>query len=137
TVNLLILLVVIVSFLFYVFFGWLSDQIGRKWVMWVGMTLGLVSLFPGFMLMSDAANQALVAASRATPVVVAADPHDCTAQFNPTGKAATLTSCDIAKAALANAGVGYHNETAPAGAVTTVKVGGAVVPAVDARGLKG
>jgi MFS family permease len=137
TVNLLILLAALVSFPLYVFFAWLSDKLGRKWVMWLGMTVGLVSLFPGFMAMSQAANPALMAATRATPVFVAADPRDCTLQFDVTGKARLVSSCDIAKAALANAGVAYRNEAAPAGAVATVRVGGISVPSVDGRGLSG
>src|SRR5579862_2763963 len=72
--NLMILCAALLSAPLYVFFAWLSDKVGRKPVMWLGMTLGLVALFPGFMLLSSAANLALVQASRATPVVVAADP---------------------------------------------------------------
>ena len=136
-VNQLILIAALVSAPLYVFFAWLSDKVGRKWVMWLGMTVGLVSLFPGFHLMSQAANPDLVAASRATPVVVSAYPRDCSFQFDVTGKPKALTSCDIAKAALANAGVSYRNEPAPAGAVAAVKVGAAVVASVDARSLSG
>jgi hypothetical protein len=103
--------------------------------MWAGMTQGLVSLFPGFMLIASAANPALVAASQRSQVVVAADPHDCTFQFSVTGKAAVVSGCDIAKAALANAGVGYRNEAAPAGSTAVVRVGGVTVPSVNGKGL--
>lgn len=137
TVNLLILLAAVISFPLYVFFGWLSDKVGRKWVMWAGMTVGLVTLLPGFQLMSAAANPALVEATRATPVVVVADPADCTTQFNPTGKLAIQTSCDLAKSALANAGVAYRNQAGPAGAVAQVRIGGQVLASVDARQLRG
>ena len=135
--NLMILSAAVLSAPLYVFFAWLSDKVGRKPVMWLGMTLGVVALFPGFMLLSSAANPALVRASRATPVVVAADPADCTSQFDLTGKAKVVTSCDIAKAALANAGVNYASVTAPAGQAAVVKVGGVAVPSLDARGLSG
>jgi MFS family permease len=135
--NLMILCAAILSAPLYVFFAWLSDKVGRKPVMWLGMTLGLVALFPGFMLLSSAANPALVRASRATPVTVAADPADCSSQFDLTGKPKAVTSCDIAKAALANAGVKYASVTAPAGQAAAVRVGGVLVPSVDARGLSG
>ena len=131
--NLLILGAAVVSAPLYVFFAWLSDKVGRKWVMWGGMTLGLVSLWPGFMLLTAAANPALVAAQAKTPVVVIADPADCTLQFDPTGKAKFLSSCDIAKAALANAGVAYANKAGPAGAPAVVQVGKARVTSIDAR----
>ncbi|HLY80485.1 MAG TPA: MFS transporter, partial [Caulobacteraceae bacterium] len=135
--NLMILCAALLSAPLYVFFAWLSDKVGRKPVMWLGMTLGLVALFPGFMLLSSAANLALVQASRATPVVVAADPADCGSQFDLTGKPKAVTSCDIAKAALANAGVKYTSVTAAAGQVAVVRVGSASVASVDARALSG
>jgi MFS family permease len=135
--NLMILLAAVLSAPLYVFFAWLSDKVGRKPVMLAGMTLGLVALFPGFMLLSEGANPALVRATQATPVVVAADPADCGSQFDLTGKAKVVTSCDIAKAALANAGVKYSSAAAPAGSLAVVKVGAVQVPSVDARGLSG
>jgi hypothetical protein len=133
--NLLIMTAAVVSAPLYVFFAWLSDKVGRKWVMWFGMTLGLVTLFPGFMILSAAANPALAAATRATPVVVQADPKDCTFQFDPIGKAKFVSACDIAKAALANRGVGYSNAPGPAGSTAVVKVGTAEVASVDGHGL--
>jgi MFS family permease len=133
--NQLILLAAIASAPLYVFFAWLSDKVGRKPVMLAGMALGVVTLFPGFMILSAAANPALAAASRATPVVVAADPADCTLQFDVTGKPHTVTSCDIAKAALANAGVGYTTVAAPAGQTASVKVGAVSIMAADGKGL--
>jgi MFS family permease len=135
--NLMILLAAILSAPLYVFFAWLSDKVGRKPVMLAGMTLGLVALFPGFMLLSQGANPALVAASRAMPVVVVADPADCGSQFDLTGKAKVSSSCDIAKAALAGAGVRYTSQPAPAGQVAVVKVGAMSVPSIDARALSG
>ena len=104
--NLMILCAAALSAPLYVFFAWLSDKVGRKPVMLAGMTLGVVALFPGFMLLNSALNPALVQATRATPVVVVADPADCGSQFDITGKAKVVSSRDIAKAALAGAGVG-------------------------------
>ena len=135
--NLMILCAALLSAPLYVFFAWLSDKVGRKPVMWLGMTLGVVALFPGFMLLSSAANPALVKASRATPVVVFADPADCSSQFDLTGKPKAVTSCDIAKAALANAGVSYASAIGPAGQAAVVRVGSLSVPSVDARSLSG
>jgi MFS family permease len=134
--NLMILCAALLSAPLYVFFAWLSDKVGRKPVMWLGMALGVVSLFPGFILLSSAANPALVQASRATPVVVSADPADCGSQFDLTGKPKAVSSCDIARTALANAGVSYTRVAAPAGAAAVVKVGGAAVPSAP-RGLSG
>ena len=135
--NMLIMAAAIASAPLYVFFAWLSDKVGRKPVMWAGMTLGVLTLFPGFMLLSGAANPALQVASHRTPVTVVADPADCSLQFDVTGKAKFASSCDIAKSALANAGVAYANVAAQAGSLAVVKVGGAAVASVDGRGLAG
>ncbi|MDO1558884.1 MFS transporter [Brevundimonas sp. 2R-24] len=134
-VDALILAVTIVSAFLYVFFGWLSDRVGRKPVMLFGMVLALVTFFPGFHVLTQAANPALARAQAEAPVVVRADPATCSLQFDPVGKAAFSTSCDIAKSVLANAGVSYRNEAAPSGAVAEVRVGDEVVTSIEGAGL--
>jgi hypothetical protein len=69
------------------------------------------------------ANPALYRAQSATVVTVAADPADCSFQFNPTGSVKFSTSCDIAKSQLAKRAVHYQNESAPAGSVALVRIG--------------
>jgi len=131
----LLIAITVASAPLYIFFGWLSDKIGRKWVMWGGMTLALVAFFPAFHLMARLANPALVAAQEATPVTVVADPARCSLQFDITGKAKFVTSCDIAKNVLSNAGVSYANAAAPAGSLAVVRVGGQVVASREGSGL--
>ncbi|AAK22013.1 MFS transporter [Caulobacter vibrioides] len=135
TINELMMIATAVSAIFYVVFGWLSDKVGRKPVMLGGMTLALLFYFPGFHLLEKAANPALAEASAKAPVVVFADPKDCSLQFDPVGKTAFVTSCDIVKSTLANAGVSYANEAAPAGAVAVMRIGGAEVLSKSAAGL--
>ncbi len=129
-----------VSAFLYVFFGWLSDRVGRKPVMIFGMVLALVAFFPGFgasafHYMTRAANPELAAAQARAPVVVTADPRDCSLQFDPIGQASFASSCDIAKSYLTNAGVSYVNRAAAAGSVATVTVGADLVVSRDGRGL--
>ncbi len=132
TIDGLIALTVVLSAPLYVFFGWLSDRWGRKWVMLGGMVLSLAFLFPGFHLLERYANPALAEATARAPIVVVADPARCSLQFDPVGKAIFTTSCDIAKSSLASAGIGYSNEAAPAGALAKVKIGDvAVVESVE------
>ncbi len=135
TVDTLILGITVVSAFLYVFFGWLSDKVGRKPVMLGGMILMLVAVFPGFHLMTQAGNPALAAAQAQSPVTVVADPATCSVQFDPVGRAAFSTSCDIAKSVLTNAGVSYANQAAPAGSVAEVRIGDVVVPSVEGEGL--
>jgi len=135
TVNMLVMTATAVSAPLYVFFGWLSDKIGRKWVLWFGMTLALVAFFPAFHQMAKFANPALAEAEQRMPVTVIADPAACNLQFDPVGKAVFTSSCDIAKSALANAGVSYVNKAGPAGALARVEVGSAQVPSIEGGAL--
>jgi MFS family permease len=135
TINALMMSATAVSAVFYVVFGALSDKLGRKPVMLAGMTLALAFYFPGFHLLERAANPALAEASAKSPVVVLADPADCALQFDPVGKAAFVSSCDIVKSALANAGVSYANQKAPAGTPAVMKVGDVVVASPSAKDL--
>ncbi|HRH20876.1 MAG TPA: MFS transporter [Brevundimonas sp.] len=135
TVDMLILGITVVSAFLYVFFGWLSDKVGRKPVMLGGMLLMLVAVFPGFHLMTQAGNPALAQAQAQSPVTVVADPATCSVQFDPVGRAAFSTSCDIAKSVLTNAGVSYANAAAPAGSVAEVRIGDVVVASVEGAGL--
>jgi hypothetical protein len=127
----LLMAVTAVSAPLYIAFAALSDRIGRKWVMWFGMLLALISFFPGFHALAHLANPALERAQARTPVVVIADPAHCSLQFDITGKAKFATSCDIAKSLLAGAGVSYANEPAPPGAMARITVGDVQVASVE------
>lgn len=135
TVDQLVLMVTVASAFLYIFFGWLSDRLGRKPVMLFGMILALVAFFPGFHALTRAANPALAEAQVSSPVTVVADPADCNLLFDPIGRAVFSTSCDIARIALSNAGVPYKTVDAAAGVPTVIRVGGAEVASVDGAGL--
>jgi MFS family permease len=136
SVNLIMITIVIASAPMYLFFARLSDKIGRKPVILGGMLLMLALYFPGFHLLTAIASPELDDAMRRAPVTVLADPADCSFQLDLTGGATQFaSSCDIAKGALANAGVSYRTENAPAGSVAEVRVGDdASVPSTDATG---
>ena len=108
---------------FFVLFGWLSDKVGRKWIIMAGCVLACLTYFPLFKTLTVAANPQLAAAVAAAPVTVSADPADCSVQFDPIGKTVFNTSCDLAKSYLAKAGVTYTNAVAPAGSVAVVRIG--------------
>ena len=123
TVNSLMIAVVLASAPLYVFFGWLSDRVGRKPVMVFGLLVAAAGLYPAFQALTHAANPALARAAALSPVVVFADPATCALQFDPVGKSQFSSSCDIAQSVLANAGVPYRRQDAPPGRVTIVEVG--------------
>lgn len=133
--NTLVAWALILGTPFFVVFGWLSDKIGRKPIILAGCLLAALTYFPIFKGLTVAANPALAHAAAAAPVVVVADPADCAFQFDPVGKTAFTSSCDVAKSALANAGVTYVNQAAPAGSTALVKVGAVEVPSFAGEGL--
>jgi MFS family permease len=105
--NELVAIALLLGTPFFVVFGWLSDKIGRKPIILAGCLLAVLTYFPIFKALTVAANPQLAAASRSAPVVVAAYPGECSFQFDPVGKNSFASSCDIAKGALANAGITY------------------------------
>jgi hypothetical protein len=135
TANLLIAGALAIATPFFIFFGWLSDKVGRKPVVMAGCLLAVLTYFPLFKALTHYGNPAIEAASAANPVVVAADPATCSFQFNPVGTSKFTSSCDIAKSALAKGGTPYANEAAAAGTVASVKVGGNAVASFEATGL--
>jgi len=115
----------------FLFFGALSDKIGRKPIILAGCLIAAVTYFPTFKLLTQTANPTLYAA-QLTPVVVSADPEDCSFQFNPTGTVKFTNSCDIVKAQLSRTSVNSTTVDAPAGTVASVKVGETDIAAYDA-----
>ncbi|MGB8815297.1 MAG: MFS transporter [Paracoccaceae bacterium] len=106
----------------FLFFGSLSDKIGRKPIILAGCLIAAVTYFPTFKFLTQTANPVLYAAQQ-TEVTVTADPADCSFQFNPTGTAKFTSSCDIVKAQLSKTSVNSTTVEAAAGTVTSVKVG--------------
>ena len=135
TANILIAASLIIGTPFFILFGGLSDKIGRKPIIMAGCLIAALTYFPLFAALTEAANPELAAAQAKNKVVVVADPARCSFQFNPTGVAKFTSSCDIAKQALAAASVSYDNEMAPAGTTAQIKVGEAVIPGIETKGL--
>ena len=135
TANILVAYSLILGTPFFVIFGTLSDKIGRKPIIMAGCLLAVVTYFPVFSALTQAANPDLVAAQAKNKVVVTADPNECSFQFNPTGTAKFTSSCDIAKQVLAGASVSYENVAAPAGTVATIQIGEMPISSYTAKGL--
>lgn len=117
---------------FFIFFGILSDKIGRKWIILGGCLIAAVTYFPLFGALTHYGNPQLEAALKNSPVVVYADPASCNFQFNPTGQKKFTSSCDIATSILSNASVNYSKQDAPAGSVAKIKVGDKEIAAFNA-----
>jgi MFS family permease len=115
----------------FLFFGSLSDRIGRKPIILTGCLIAALTYMWVFNTLTRVANPALYAAQQ-TKVVVTADPADCSFQFNPTGTLKFTNSCDVAKAQLQRTSVNYETVAGPAGSVAEIKVGDTVIPSFNA-----
>jgi MFS family permease len=137
--NLIIAAGLLIGTPFFVLFGWLSDRIGRKRIVMTGCVLAALTYFPVFQGLTHFANPALEMAVEGAPVTIVAAPEDCSFQFDPVGRKTFTRSCDVAKTALARAGIPYENATGPAGTQARVLIGapesGMTLHAFDGRTL--
>jgi MFS family permease len=136
--NVLLIGATLVSIPLYVFFGWLSDRVGRKPVLIFGMVLSVVAMIPAFQAFSAGANGTLLQVQRDQNVVIHADPASCSFQFDLLGGRKYETGCDIARAYLTNAGIGFTIKAEEAGAPAAIQIGEmseARIPAPDGLGL--
>jgi MFS family permease len=125
--NVLVASALVISTPLYVFFGWLSDKVGRKPVILAACLLAALTYFPLFNALTSAANPDLARAISTAPVTVHADPSECSIQFDPVGGRTFSSSCDIARSYLARAGVSYDTVDAAPGTVAELRVGDRVL----------
>ena len=130
--NLMIAASLLLATPFFVIFGALSDRIGRKPIIMAGLALAIVTYFPIFKAITHFANPALEEAIARAPVVVSANPDECSFQFNPVGTSSFTSSCDIAKSALVRRGIPYSNTALAPGQLATVRVGETTITAYAA-----
>ena len=93
---------------FFLFFGWLSDRIGRKWIVLTGCALSAVSFMPLFQALATYGNPAL-AEFRATTMVTISG-NDCREDQSVIGqlfKPQATTACTRTKALLTAQAVPY------------------------------
>ena len=135
TANLLIAGALALATPFFVFFGWLSDKIGRKKIILAGCLLAALTYFPIFKGLTHYANPGIEEARAKSPALVVADPSTCSFQFDPAGVRKFTSACDVATAALTKAGVPYDVQPAAPGSLATIHVGGGELASYDATGL--
>ncbi|WP_293647569.1 MFS transporter, partial [Sphingopyxis sp. RIFCSPHIGHO2_12_FULL_65_19] len=134
TANILIAIALALGTPFFIFFGWLSDKIGRKPIILAGCALAALTYFPAFQMLTAAANPAMAKAQQNAAVIMAADPGACSFQFDPIGRNKFEGSgCDIIKSTLARAGANYTAFTRERmkGEPARVRIGSRVLAAPD------
>lgn len=105
---------------FYVLFGWLSDRLGRKWIIMAGFIVGILTFMPIFTAITHYANPRLERAAATAPVTLVSS--EC--KFRPFS--APVTSCEKTRELLNSAGISYTLKPA-AGPGMVVHAGAASV----------
>ena len=140
TANLLIAGSLVIGTPFFIVFGALSDRIGRKMIIMLGLLLAIITYIPNtplsvFNALTHYANPALEKAMATSPATITVDASECTFQFNPTGTAKFTSSCDIAKQVMASNSASYETVAGPAGTVAKVKIGDTEITGYTSKGI--
>ena len=103
---------------FFVFFGWLSDKIGRLKIIMLGCLIAALTYFPLFKALTHYVNPALEQFQNSTKISVAANENDC--QFHIfVGPWSKFSECDRVKDFLTKQGLNFESLPGDAGKVTT------------------
>ncbi|KRA83322.1 MFS transporter [Altererythrobacter sp. Root672] len=98
----------LVAVVFFVYFGWLSDKVGRKKPIVWGYFVTLIALFPAFWGIAALANPQLAESARYAPVVISGPQCD----FNPFASK-QATQCGQLLEDLTAIGIAYDVVAAP------------------------
>lgn len=118
---------------FFVFFGWLSDRIGRLKIILAGCLIAAVTYFPLFQALTHYVNPALEAYQQKTHIVVQATECNFHLFVGPWSK---FTECDKAKDFLTKQGLSFKSEPAVGGAAVITKFGDVEVKGWDENAFK-
>ncbi len=114
---------------FFIFFGWLSDRIGRLKIILAGCLIAAVTYFPLFSALTHYANPALETFQKANPIVVTADQSTCNFHIF-VGPWSKFSDCDRAQDFLTKSGLSFTKQDAP-GKPVSVSIGNTKVEGWD------
>ncbi|HUJ27468.1 MAG TPA: MFS transporter [Myxococcales bacterium] len=113
---------------FFLFFGWLSDRIGRKKIIIAGCAIAAVTYFPLFKGLTHFVNPKLEAYQASTPISVAAS--NCNFHIFPLPNT-VYSPCDKAKDFLGKQGLSFDSLPAEGGQDVVTKIGSITLQGFD------
>jgi MFS family permease len=116
----------------FVFFGWLSDKIGRKNIMLAGCILAALTYFPLFRAMTHYGNPALEEFTSKTTIELRA--NDCQVHLFPNPKT-QYSECDKVQDFLSKRSLSFRTLPAAAGERPTTKINDTVITGFDEKKL--
>jgi len=117
----------------FIFFGWLSDKIGRKRIIIAGCLLGAVTYFPLYRAMTHFGNPALEQFASSTPVSIVAT--DCRVHLFPNPKT-KYSECDKVQDFLSKRSLSYTTTEGAEGARPITHMGNNEIVGFDEPKLK-
>ena len=128
TANVLIAWALILGTGGFLFFGSLSDRIGRKPIILGGCLIAAITYFPLFQALTATANPNYAKALESVKITVKGDPASCGSLFDPVGVRTFTQGCDVSRRVLSQQAFRYELVPGPAGGPTVVTVNGTDVP---------
>jgi MFS family permease len=116
----------------FVFFGWLSDRIGRKKIMMAGCLLGAVTYFPIYRAMTHFGNPALERFAASTTISVRAS--NCQMHLFPNPKT-VFSDCDRVQDFLSKRSLSFETVAGAAGEKPVTTINGQNIVGWDERQL--
>jgi len=116
---------------FFIFFGWLSDRIGRLKIILAGCLIAAVTYFPLFEMMAKAANPDLAAFQERTAITLSVDAEQCNFHIF-VGPWSKFTDCDRAKDHIIKQGLSFTTLDAGAGGPVVLSINGTEVTPYNA-----
>ena len=117
---------------FFIFFGWLSDRIGRLKIIMAGCLIAAVTYFPLFHGLTHYVNPTLEEFSNKTQITVTANPAECKFHIF-VGPWSQFSECDRVKDFLTKQGLSFKSVDGTGKVVTTI--GTAKVEGWDQKAL--
>jgi len=121
---------------FFIFFGWLSDRIGRLKIIMAGCLIAAVTYFPLFGALTHYVNPALEEFAAKTPISVAANEADCKFHIF-VGPWSKFSNCDRVKDFLTKQGLSFKSIPGEAGKDVVTTIGTVKIDGWDDKKLAG